>query len=122
MIIGSQNLAMESSPAFFSLVVACLLLNHVVAYVGYVYYHAFFGKLAEIPGPTLAKFTSVWKVRVAASGNAPAKFQNLHKKYGSVVRVRPTHVSVSDPDQSGPKFPVVVLMLSRPYGRRHRIS
>ncbi|CZR58541.1 related to cytochrome P450 oxidoreductase [Phialocephala subalpina] len=90
---------MDSGSALLSPMSAGLFLVSIVAYTGYVCYHAFLGVLADLPGPFTARFTNFWRVKSAASGKAPAKFQNLHRKYGSVVRVGPSHVSVSDPAQ-----------------------
>lgn len=90
---------MDSGSALLSPMGAGLFLVSIVAYTGYVCYHAFLGVLADLPGPFTARFTNFWRVKSAASGKAPAKFQNLHRKYGSVVRVGPIHVSVSDPAQ-----------------------
>jgi len=76
---------------------APLLLILLTAYICYACYQAFEGTLAKVPGPAIARCSSVWRVRNAASGKAPTNYQNLHKKYGSVVRTGPSHVSVSDP-------------------------
>jgi hypothetical protein len=76
---------------------ATLLLILLTAYICFACYQAFVGALAKVPGPAIARFSSVWRVRNAASGKAPTNYQNLHKKYGSIVRTGPSHVSVSDP-------------------------
>ncbi|KAF8859697.1 cytochrome P450 [Acephala macrosclerotiorum] len=88
-----------STSAFLSSKIPGLVLVLVAIYISYTLYQASFGKLTGLPGPFVARFSSVWRVRSAASGKAPSKFQNPHRKYGSVVRIGPSHVSVSDPAQ-----------------------
>jgi hypothetical protein len=89
----------KSSSVFLSPQAIGLVSLLVTLYIGYIIYQAFFGKLSKIPGPSVAKFSNIWRVKTAASGHAPAQFQKLHRQYGSVVRTGPTHISVSDPEQ-----------------------
>lgn len=53
--------------------------------------------LCSVPGPRLARYSNLWRLRNAVSGFAPQNFQNVHKTYGKVVRIGPNHVSISDP-------------------------
>jgi hypothetical protein len=53
--------------------------------------------LCSLPGPRLARYSNLWRLRNGASGQAPRNFQDLHKTYGKVVRTGPNHVSISDP-------------------------
>lgn len=52
--------------------------------------------LCSLPGPRLARYSNLWRLRNGASGQAPRNFQDLHKTYGKVVRTGPNHVSISD--------------------------
>ncbi|KAI0826257.1 cytochrome P450 [Irpex lacteus] len=54
-------------------------------------------KVRQYPGPFLAKFTDLWLGRVAANGHRSEVVHQLHKQYGTFVRIAPNHVSISDP-------------------------
>lgn len=54
--------------------------------------------IRSVPGPWLAKFTNAWLGRVSARGHRSETVHELHKKYGTFVRIAPNHVSISDPD------------------------
>ncbi|KZT64511.1 cytochrome P450 [Daedalea quercina L-15889] len=71
------------------LLAACLI--HLVPYLRDP--HA----LCSYPGPLLAKFSDVWLGRVAAQGHRSETVHELHKKYGTFVRLAPNHLSISDP-------------------------
>jgi hypothetical protein len=53
--------------------------------------------LRSVPGPRLARYSNLWRLRNAVSGLAPQNFQKVHKTYGKVVRTGPNHISISDP-------------------------
>lgn len=57
----------------------------------------FGGGLSGIPGPTLAKFTRLWKLHSVWKGNHHRTEIELHQKHGPLVRIGPRHVSVADP-------------------------
>lgn len=52
--------------------------------------------LRELPGPVLARFTLLWKVWVHIKGDGHVVYQNIHKKYGPIVRTGPSSVSIGD--------------------------
>lgn len=52
--------------------------------------------LRAIPGPRIAAFTRFWSFFRVFRGNAPQNDQQLHQKYGQIVRTGPKHVSFSD--------------------------
>ncbi|KAJ5777243.1 pisatin demethylase [Penicillium odoratum] len=54
--------------------------------------------LRDIPGPTVAKYTRLWKLHSVWKGDHQNAAVDLHRKYGALVRIGPKHVSVSDPD------------------------
>ncbi|KIW43694.1 uncharacterized protein PV06_04770 [Exophiala oligosperma] len=58
---------------------------------------AFTEGLRDIPGPLGSRFLGIQRVRMTRSGDAPRHHRALHEKYGSVVRIAPGHVSISDP-------------------------
>ncbi|KAF8842912.1 cytochrome P450 [Paxillus ammoniavirescens] len=55
-------------------------------------------KQRHIPGPFLAKFSDIWLGWTASQGHRSDVVHELHKKYGTFVRLAPNHVSIADPD------------------------
>ncbi|KAJ5424678.1 Cytochrome P450 E-class group I [Penicillium cf. griseofulvum] len=53
--------------------------------------------LENIPGPTIAKYSSLWKLYNVWKGNHHQTALDLHCKHGSLVRIGPNHISVGDP-------------------------
>ncbi|KAF2238438.1 cytochrome P450 [Viridothelium virens] len=52
--------------------------------------------LKSIPGPILAKFTDLWRFYYTRNGTMKEKIQELHHQYGTLVRLGPNVVSISD--------------------------
>ncbi|QIW97055.1 hypothetical protein AMS68_002573 [Peltaster fructicola] len=52
----------------------------------------------DVPGPFLAKFTTLWYMYECRRGRRYLTVYNLHKKLGKLVRVQPDHVSIADPE------------------------
>lgn len=52
--------------------------------------------LNHIPGPKLASLTNFWRLFVVYGRRAELEYIRLHEKYGSLVRLGPNLVSVSD--------------------------
>ena len=53
-------------------------------------------RLSNIPGPLLAKISDLWRAYLQNLGDYPTTLSGVHRKYGSVVRLGPNNVSVSD--------------------------
>ncbi|KAJ5946669.1 hypothetical protein N7454_003508 [Penicillium verhagenii] len=53
--------------------------------------------LSDIPGPTLAKYSRLWKLHSVWKGDHQHAAIDLHREHGALVRIGPNHVSVSDP-------------------------
>ncbi|KAL7910358.1 putative cytochrome P450 monooxygenase [Trichoderma velutinum] len=53
--------------------------------------------LWSIPGPWWRQFTDVFQFIDAVKGKTTASLQRLHQQYGSIVRLGPDTVSISDP-------------------------
>ncbi|KAL1987773.1 hypothetical protein VTN96DRAFT_2613 [Rasamsonia emersonii] len=53
--------------------------------------------LSNIPGPTLAKYTRLWKLYDVWKGDSHNTSIRLHRQYGNLVRIGPKHISVGDP-------------------------
>lgn len=62
-------------------------------------YGRFWSGLNGIPGPELAKWTRFWRFYDVWKGDAHHTAIGLHKRFGSLVRIGPKHVSVSDPKE-----------------------
>ncbi|MCJ1311263.1 hypothetical protein MMC25_004934 [Agyrium rufum] len=61
----------------------------------YVLYLTLFHPLAKHPGPFVAKLTRPDSVYHAFKGDRHTDFLTLHKKYGSIVRFGPNHISIN---------------------------
>ena len=61
-----------------------------------VVYYRFFSPLAKFPGPFWAAATRMWVASVDITGKPkPRECEDLHKRYGPVVRITPTMLFVS---------------------------
>ncbi|KAI0765297.1 cytochrome P450 monooxygenase pc-bph [Fomes fomentarius] len=76
--------------AFFAL--SAFLLVLLVPY--FLDLHA----IREYPGPLIARLSNVWLCWTAAQGHRSERVHELHKKYGTYVRIAPNHLSIADPD------------------------
>ncbi|KAK7958691.1 hypothetical protein PG988_013539 [Apiospora saccharicola] len=54
-------------------------------------------RLRMIEGPFLASLTDLWRFSIHLRGPLFPSLQAMHQKYGPVVRIGPTTVSISDP-------------------------
>lgn len=52
----------------------------------------------DIPGPFLAKFTDLWRLRVVRQRNSHDVYLAMHKKYGDLVRIGPNCISICKPE------------------------
>ena len=61
-------------------------------------YNKFQSGLRDIPGPTAAAYTKLWRLHDVWKGTSHLTAIELHRKHGPLVRIAPNHVSISDPD------------------------
>lgn len=54
--------------------------------------------IRAIPAPFPAAFTNLWLLSQARRGKRYLAVDAAHKKYGTLVRIQPNHVSVADAD------------------------
>lgn len=54
-----------------------------------------FSPLRTVPGPFIARFTSLWELFVTATGKGHEWYASLHERYGPIVRVAPNRFSFS---------------------------
>ncbi|KAL8920142.1 MAG: hypothetical protein Q9172_004624 [Xanthocarpia lactea] len=59
-------------------------------------YRLFLHPLAKIPGPFIAKFTSLWHVYHNYRGNDSTLIRELHRQQGKIVRIGPNAVDIAD--------------------------
>lgn len=60
--------------------------------------------IAHIPGPILPKFTSLWLYYHSYIGDEATIIYALHKHYGTLLRIAPNHVDISDADAIQPIY------------------
>lgn len=74
--------------------VACVISIRSISYRLRLAYST---PLRHVPGPWYAKFTALGLRANDVAGNRWYYVQGLHKKYGSMVRIAPEEVAISDP-------------------------
>jgi hypothetical protein len=76
-------------------IAAILLLILLVLYVP-LFLLKIYWPLWKIPGPFLAAFTNLWRFRIQYYGSLVPTIQDLHRKYGPLVRIGPETVSLGN--------------------------
>ena len=100
--MGVLNLASGKSPSIFRAALAFMAEHYIV--LGFtlllvrILSKRYLSPLRKYPGPFLASFSRLWKVRSVASGRTHLEHIDLHRKYGPVVRIAPNEVSVASPE------------------------
>jgi hypothetical protein len=56
-----------------------------------------YARLKHVPGPFWAKFTNLQRVLWVKTMHSHTIYQDVHEKYGDVVRIGPKAVSIADP-------------------------
>ncbi|KAL8863147.1 MAG: hypothetical protein Q9178_000522 [Gyalolechia marmorata] len=88
-MIVSWSLASLGIPTIF------ILLTVIPTFVVGLY-RLFLHPLAKIPGPFLAKFTSLWHVYHTYRGHDSTLVRELHRQQGKIVRIGPNTVDIAD--------------------------
>ncbi|KAI8958229.1 putative cytochrome P450 [Daldinia sp. FL1419] len=76
-----------------------LVTGVLVVFMGVLYflwrciYSLCFHPLAKYPGPRIAAVSDIWFVYAWTTGRYPFILEELHKKYGDVVRISPNELS-----------------------------
>lgn len=61
-------------------------------------YNIYLHPLSSYPGPSLAAATRLWYCYHSVQGNLIYALQELHQKYGDVVRIAPNELSYTNPE------------------------
>ncbi|KAL8691473.1 MAG: hypothetical protein Q9224_004169, partial [Gallowayella concinna] len=56
----------------------------------------FLHPLAKVPGPLIAKLTSLWHIGHSWAGDDGTILQELHRRYGKIVRIGPNTINIAD--------------------------
>ncbi|QDS68051.1 hypothetical protein FKW77_009742 [Venturia effusa] len=68
-------------------------------YTSLLIYRAFLSPLCKFPGPIGARLTSLWlSCHIGTSSHALFKIEELHKKYGPLVRIGSNDLAIADAD------------------------
>lgn len=68
----------------------------LVTFTSTALYRIYLHPLANIPGPFVASLTSTWLYSLSYRGIEASSVDNLHKRYGPVVRIAPNEVDIAD--------------------------
>lgn len=79
---------------FFTLLVLLTLIFLPVLYYVLPWFNN--KRIRDIPGPTIAAFSNLWLLYQCRKGKRFIAVDEAHKKYGTLVRIQPNHVSVAD--------------------------
>lgn len=68
-------------------------------YTSLCIYRAFLSPLNKFPGPFGARLSNFWlSTHIGTSSHALFKLQDLHKKYGPIVRIGSNDLAIADPE------------------------
>lgn len=93
-----SNIDRATTPASVAMT-PLIAVGFLFAYLlSYSVYQLVFSPLRNFPGPKLWAISYIPYVRLYTSGNGHREILALHQKYGPIVRVGPTHLSINHPD------------------------
>lgn len=69
----------------------------VGAFAAHILHNKFYKGLNKYPGQPIAAYTNWWRFFDVAGRRAQYTHQDLHKKYGDIVRLGPNVLSFADP-------------------------
>ncbi|PGG96980.1 hypothetical protein AJ79_09387 [Helicocarpus griseus UAMH5409] len=92
-------LSADISNAPLAVLITYLVPAALIWYATVVVYRLYFHPLSHIPGPLAARATHLYCFyhNVIRGGKFYLKVEQMHKKYGPVVRITPSEVHLSDP-------------------------
>lgn len=68
----------------------------VLSLISTILYKIYLSPLAHIPGPLIARLTSIWLYSLSYRGIEASTIDNLHKRFGPVVQIAPNEVDIAD--------------------------
>lgn len=80
-----------------STTVASALLSALLLFATYVAYERFWSPLSGLPGPFSASISKLWLIKHTRQGRINRDLIELHSKHGTLVRIGPNEVSITDP-------------------------
>lgn len=81
-----------------------LVVLSTILFVSRCVYRVTLHPLAKISGPVLPKLTSLWVYYHSYIGDEATVIHAAHKKYGTLVRVSPNEIDISDADAIAPIY------------------
>lgn len=93
-LIPTLSATVLHQPILSSLLYLCIFLASLTTSILYYRLLSPSHPLAKVPGPLLARATQLWIFRVVYLGQTRRVIQELHQKYGEVVRIGPNEISV----------------------------
>jgi tryprostatin B 6-hydroxylase len=73
-------------------------------YVSLLVYRCFFHALHKFPGPTNARFASLWFTTQLGNLDGHLRLHDWHQKHGKYLRIGPNMLSITDPAVMQPAF------------------
>ncbi|KAF2965734.1 hypothetical protein GQX73_g7855 [Xylaria multiplex] len=86
-------------PSVWILSIIALPVLTITYYGAILIYNIWLHPLSKYPGPILAKASPLWMAWSYFHGRTPVELQEIHKKYGPVVRIGPNDLSYINPIQ-----------------------
>lgn len=68
----------------------------VITLISTILYKIYLNPLAHIPGPLIARLTSIWLYSLSYRGIEASTVDNLHRRFGPVVQIAPNEVDIAD--------------------------
>lgn len=88
----------DSQFSFVYQVLIFVSILSLLAVLGLIAHATYLSRLKNFPGPLLASLTDFYLLRKVAAGNCHTLFNDLHAKYGPIVRTGPNKLSIGDPE------------------------
>lgn len=86
----------ETNATTFTTALAVLATALLIYHIASTIYS--WSRLRHVPGPFLAGISSLWELSVTATGQEAWVYNDLAKRYGSLIRISPNTVLTDDPD------------------------